>query len=261
MTEAAPLLECADVSKRYGGVRAVRNVSMTVKEGEIVGLVGPNGAGKTTLADLICGVQIADSGEIRVRGQRLTGPPSRRAHRGKLARTFQHPLLARELTVRENVLVGLTSHQLSGIGAVTRSMLAGLFDSRIPSAGRRVEEVCEELHLTGLDRECSELTLGELRLVEVARALMQNPAVLLLDEPFAGSDPDGVHGVSHSLRQIQARGCGVILVDHNVDIVAGLVDRIVLMALGEVVFDGPTRACLASKEMREVYLGTRAIAS
>jgi len=138
--------------------------------------------------------------------------------------------------------------------------LVGLFDTSVREAGNRVEEICQQLGITGLERECSELTLGEMRLVEVARALMQNPAILLLDEPFAGSDASGVHGLSESLHHILARGCGVILVDHNVDIVASLVDRVVLMDQGAVVFDGSTQDCLASGQMREVYFGTRVVA-
>jgi branched-chain amino acid transport system ATP-binding protein len=256
-----PLLQAKGVSKRYGGVRAVRDVSMLLAEGEILGLVGPNGAGKTTLVDLICGVQAADAGEIYVRGRRLSGPPSRRAHIGRLARTFQHPLLAHELTVRENILVGLTAHRLSGITGVVRSMFTGLFDSRISEAGQRVEEICENLRIRGLERECSELTLGEMRLVEVARALMQDPAALLLDEPFACSDAGGVHGLSQAISHILSMGTGVILVDHNVDIVASLVGRIVLMAEGSVVFDGPTRECLESGQMRAVYFGKRSMAT
>jgi branched-chain amino acid transport system ATP-binding protein len=255
----ARLLECAGLNKHYGGVRAVVEVSLTLQEGEIIGLVGPNGAGKTTLVDLICGVQRADSGEIRVRGRRLKGASSERAQRGGLARTFQHPMLANELTARENILVGLAARRFSGIGAVTRNLLLGLVDSRVPEARNRVDEVCEQLGVSGLERECSQLTLGEMRLVEVARALMQDPAILLLDEPFAGSDAAGVHGLSQSLQTILARGCGVILVDHNVDIVARLVQRVVLMDQGTVVFDGPTVECLSSGQMREVYFGTRVV--
>jgi branched-chain amino acid transport system ATP-binding protein len=254
-----PLLECTRLNKRYGGVRAVVDASFRLAAGHIIGLVGPNGAGKTTLVDLVCGVQRTDSGEIRVRGRRLSGAPSERARRGGLARTFQHPLLANELTVRENITVGLCARGFSGVAAVTRSLLTGLVDSRPPQQARRVDEICEQLGIGGLERECSELTLGEMRLVEVARALMQDPAILLLDEPFAGSDAAGVHGLSASLQHIMARGCGVILVDHNVDIVASLVERIVLMDQGAIVFDGPTEECLSSGQMREVYFGTRAV--
>ena len=253
------LLECANLNKAYGGVTAVNDASLRLDDGEILGLVGPNGAGKSTLVDLICGVQRADSGEIYVRGRRLTGSPAQRAHKGGLSRTFQHPQLAMELTVRENILVGLASLRLSTIAQVTRSLLVGLVDSRTPDSSSRVEQICEELGIAGLERECSDLTLGEMRLVEVARALMRKPAILLLDEPFAGSDANGVTGLSNALGQILARGCGVILVDHNVDIIARLVVKIVLMDQGKVVFDGPTADCLSSGQMREVYFGTRAI--
>jgi branched-chain amino acid transport system ATP-binding protein len=253
----AALLECVSVTKHFGGVRAVEDVSLQIRAGEIVGLVGPNGAGKTTLVDLICGVQEPDRGSIRARGEKLTGSSANYAHVGRLARTFQHSQVARELTVRENILVGLMARRLSGVGPIIGTFVRGLLRPRPSEAETKIQAVADALNIGTLGRRCSELTMGEVRLVEVARALMQEPAVLLLDEPFAGSDAHGVAGISAALREVLRRGCGVILVDHNVDIVASLVGRIVLMDQGRVVFDGPTHDCLASGQMREVYFGSR----
>src|SRR5690606_7471402 len=219
------LLKCQDVNKSYGGVRAVRDVSLEVRAGEILGLVGPNGAGKTTLVDVITGQQRADSGRIAIRDVELTGPPSRRSRKAGLARTFQHPQLALDLTVRENILLGGIASSLSNPWRVIAQVFAGVVRPATPQLDVEIARLADALHLTGLDRLCADLTLGEQRLVEVARALLRRPTVLLLDEPFAGGDVRGVEGMTHALERIVQRGCGILLVDHNVDIVASLVHR------------------------------------
>jgi branched-chain amino acid transport system ATP-binding protein len=251
----APLLTCKGVNKSYGGVQAVVDASLQVHRGEIVGLVGPNGAGKTTLVDVITGQQTADSGDIRIAGVAMSGPPSRRASRSGFARTFQHPQLALDLTVRENVLVGGVSGAFSSPWRIVRAAFAGAARPLTPDIDRRIVEIADELGLDRLERLAGDLTLGEQRLVEVARALLRNPSVLLLDEPFAGGDPRGVEGMTTALKHIVQRGCAVLVVDHNVDIVAALVQRMVLMEQGRVVFDGLPRDALASPEMRAAYFG------
>jgi len=250
------LLSCAHVNKSYGGVAAVRDVTLDLRAGEILGLIGPNGAGKTTLVDVITGQQIADSGEIRIGTVTLTGPPSRRARQAGFSRTFQHPQLALDMTVRENILIGAAGQQFSSPWKVLASAFVGAVRPGTPDLDREIAQLADDLTIGGLDRMCADLTLGEQRLVEVARALLRRPSVLLLDEPFAGGDPRGVAGMTNALTQIVQRGCGVLVVDHNVDIVAALVDRVVLMDQGQVVFDGPPAAALASPEMRTVYFGS-----
>jgi branched-chain amino acid transport system ATP-binding protein len=255
MTRTQVLLQGSGLSKSYGGVTAVADTSLTVHAGEIVGLVGPNGAGKTTLVDLIVGTQPADRGTITLDGKKLSGSPSRRARAG-LARTFQHPQLALELSVWDNLLLGATSRDLGTLPQVLRSMTRGLVAPRASTAqNERVRQVAGELGVSGLDRLCADLTLGEMRLVEVARALLRNPSVVLLDEPFAGSDAHGVKSITRMLRDLARRGCGVLVVDHNVDIIAALVDRIVLMDQGRVLFDGDPAECMNSPQMQAVYFG------
>lgn len=249
------LLEGRSLSKRYGGVIALDDVDFDLHRGEILGLVGPNGAGKTTLVDLITGAQTADRGQLRLGGVPLSGPPSRRARAG-LARTFQHPLLASDLTVAENLLLGRAAVRMSSPWKTISGVVAGVLQPRPPADRAAVEALAAEVNLTGLDRAAGDLSLGEQRLVEVGRALGQSPTVMLLDEPFAGADAQGIAGVIEAVRIVQRRGNGVILVDHNVDLVSALVDRVMLLNLGRVAFDGPPAECLASEEMQLVYFGT-----
>jgi branched-chain amino acid transport system ATP-binding protein len=251
-TTSGPLLTAEHLSKRYGGIVAVDDVALRLDAGEVLGLVGPNGAGKTTLVDLITGAQTSDTGTLTLAGRPLRGRAPGRAAQG-LARTFQHPQLAMELTVRDNLLLGTiaTRHRtvLSLVTGVVRGVLA-------PSAETgRVEAIAADLGLAGLDRLAGDLTLGEQRLVEVGRALAAEPQVLLLDEPFAGADAAGIAGISRGINLVRDHGHGVILVDHNVDLVAGLVDRVMLLESGRVAFDGSPSACLQSAEMQRVYFG------
>jgi branched-chain amino acid transport system ATP-binding protein len=256
------LLSGQGLTKRYGGVTALEDVSLSLRAGEILGLVGPNGAGKTTLVDLICatqtgGGQSATAGELTLQGKRLTGPASRRAQLG-LARTFQYPQLAHDLTVRDNMLVGRTARRHATVPGMIASAFVGMVRPYSRSDHEALEAIAAELGIEAIDRSAGDLTLGEQRLVEVGRALSQDPLVMLLDEPFAGSDAHGVAGIIEVIRTVQRRGHGVILVDHNVDLVAGLVDRIMLLDRGRTVFDGGPIQCLASPEMQRVYFGVAA---
>ena len=253
------LLVGARLTKRYGGVTALQDVSFELRAGEILGLVGPNGAGKTTLVDLISGAQPATEGELTLRGRRLSGPAARRANAG-LARTFQYPQLALELSVADNLLLGRAARRYGSLGQMVVGSIVGALRPRLAEDTAAVAAIAEELGVDRIDRSAGDLSLGEQRLVEVGRALGQDPLVLLLDEPFAGSDAAGVAGIVEVIRTVQRRGHAVILVDHNVDLVAGLVDRIMLLDRGRAVFDGDPRACLSSRQMQEVYFGVAASA-
>ena len=199
MSESTPLLAGQGISKRYGGVIAVDGVDIEVSAGEILGLVGPNGAGKTTLVDVISGVQQMDAGTLTLLGRPLTGSSSRRARAG-LARTFQHPQLALSLTIAENLEVGRTARRFPGFFKMLGRSVTGVLDIEPAADLEAVERIADELGITGLDRRADRLTLGEQRLVEVGRALCQDPDVLLLDEPFAGSDADSLAGIADVIR-------------------------------------------------------------
>lgn len=247
-------LSVRDLRVSFDGFKAVDGVDLDVAPGDIRFLIGPNGAGKTTLVDLVSGLQAADGGELTLRGRRLHGPPSRRARLG-LARTFQYPQLAGDLTVRQNLAVGHIGAAHASLGRLVRAAATGMWRTGDPAGDARVEAVADELGIEDIDRRAGDLTLGEQRLVEMGRALLQDPLVLLLDEPFAGADAGGVAGISEVIRTVRGRGHGVVLVDHNVDLVASLVDRITLLDRGRVAFDGRPGECLASREMQLVYFG------
>lgn len=249
-----PLLSGRGLRKVYGGVVAVDDVDISVGAGEIVGLVGPNGAGKTTLVDIISGAQSADGGVLLLGGTDLRGPAASRARLG-LARTFQHPQLALELTVRDNLLLGLAARRHRTPWSIVKEMVRGAIRPRVDEDDSAIDRIAAEVNITGLDRLAGQLTLGEQRLVEVGRALAQDPRVLLLDEPFAGADARGVQGINEVIRTVQARRHGVILVDHNIDLVAALVDRMVLLNRGTIAFDGDPQDCMNSDELRRVYFG------
>ena len=251
---AAVLLRVQGLHKRFGGISAVNEVSFEVHSGEIVGLIGPNGAGKTTLVDLIDGTERADSGEMWLCERHLRGSTAKRS-RGGLGRTFQHPQLAQELSVGENILLGVAANKLGNIMGMFKALGSGALLPLKKETFLRVEELGVRLGVTQLARSCKDITLGEQRVVEVCRVLAREPDVLLLDEPFAGSDSASADAMVTAVMSVADSGCGVILVDHNVDIVAILVDRIILLNHGVVVFDGDPDACLQSDEMREVYFG------
>jgi len=247
------ILKVEGVSKRYGGVQALHNVGFQLEQGEILGLIGANGAGKSTLLDIIGGEQHSDSGEIRLLGAHLTGKPHERARLG-LARSFQHPKVSLELSVFENVAIGLAVREMATPWKALLLPMRAMLTGRTPST-ELVEQACEEVGLSDIDRPARLLSFGELRLMEVARALIQRPHVILLDEPFPGLEDEGVEVLVSALKRLAARGHSVLVVDHNVVIVEALVHRLILLARGKVVFSGSVQDCVRSHEFQEEYVG------
>lgn len=247
-------LEVRDIHKRYGGVQALEAVSFGIAAGEVVGLIGPNGAGKTTLIDIITGTQRSDRGEVYLEGRKLTGPAVKRSRSG-LARTFQHQLIAEELTAVENIAIGSFTDRFRTVPAMVGSLFHGAWGYRSRPPTGEFEQLANDLGISRTRAPGRDLTLGERRLVEVGRAISSEPAVLLLDEPFAGSDAAGIDGIRHAVALLRERRRAVLLIDHNVDLVASLADRMVLLDGGRTVFDGLPEECLQSPEMKEVYFG------
>lgn len=247
------LLSVSGVTKHYGGVTAVDDVSFSLAPGHVLGLVGPNGAGKSTLVDCIVGTQTASSGTVLLDGARLTASPAARARAG-LARTFQHPQLALDLTPVENIVPGLVGRSMGTYGSALRSLVRG-FAGTPRTVLDRAATLAEEYGVSTQHVPTASLGLGNRRLIEIARAMAAEPRVLLLDEPFAGSDADGIAAISRAIHAVADAGKAVVLVDHNVDLISTLADSVVLLAEGKVAVTGTPRECMASAEMREVYFG------
>ncbi len=248
-----PLLQVEAVRKEFGGLVAVNDVSFEIRAGDIVGLIGPNGAGKSTTFNLITGVLSLTSGQVRWRGEAIGGMPSRLIARRGISRTFQHVKMIPEMTVLENVALG---GYLRGEAGIARAML------RLDRAEERrlFAEAERQLARIGMADRMHELAgnlaLGPQRLMEIARALCTDPALLLLDEPAAGLRHKEKAALADVLRQLKAEGMSLLLVEHDMDFVMGLTDRIVVMEFGTRLMEGTPAEVQASPAVRAAYLGT-----
>jgi len=247
------LLRIEGVSKRFGGLRAVDQCSFTVEQGSLTGLIGPNGAGKSTVFNLISGLYKPESGSIRLDGEELTGQsPDEIAARG-VGRTFQTPRSFSTLSCLENLLASIPSS-----GEHLISSIFGTYLAEEKAATVRAEDY---LDLVGLgarsDTPADELSGGELRMLEVARQLMRNPKILLLDEPTAGVTPTLQVRLAETLKELHARGLTVVVVEHNLGFLLDLVERVVVMVSGQVLTQGDPDAIRSDPEVINAYLGRR----
>jgi branched-chain amino acid transport system permease protein len=248
----APLLEVQSVSKHFGGLVAVNDVSFTVKAGEIVGLIGPNGAGKSTTFNLLTGVTRASSGEIRFRGERIDRLAARKIAERGIGRTFQHVKLVPGMTVLENVAIG--AHLRARVGAL--SSLLRLDRAReaeiIAEAAREIERVGLKEHM---HKTAGSLALGQARVAEIARALSLDPTLLLLDEPAAGLRFGEKTELAELMRRLRAEGVSILLVEHDMDFVMRLTDHIVVLDFGAKIAEGAPKTVAESPVVLEAYLG------
>ena len=247
------LLEVDAVRKEFGGLVAVNDVSFQIRTGDIVGLIGPNGAGKSTTFNLITGVLALTRGAVRFRGQPVTGLPSREIARRGVSRTFQHVKMIPEMTVLENVALGGYLRTRSG----TMKAILRLDRQEERSLFAEAEAQLQRIGMADQMHELAgNLALGPQRLMEIARALCTDPALLLLDEPAAGLRHKEKGALADVLRQLKREGMSILLVEHDMDFVMGLTDRIVVMEFGTRLIEGTPQEVQASPVVRAAYLGT-----
>lgn len=247
------LLDANGITKRFSGIVAVDDLSLSVANGEAVGLIGPNGAGKTTFFNCLLGIERCDSGTVTLDGQEITRLATYRRARLGLGRTFQRMELFAGMTVRDHLLVAERSRL--GTGRLWKDLL----NRSSPSAEER-SRADHTLDLLGLadvaESPVEALSLGRGRLVEVGRALMAEPKLLLLDEPSSGLDAGETNALAETLRDVQAaRGTAVLLVEHDVDFVRSFASRCYVLDFGSLIAEGPTATVLAEDAVRKAYLG------
>ncbi len=237
-----PLLDGKGVTRYFGGLAAVVNVDFHIEQGEVVGLIGPNGAGKTTLFNLISGALVPRSGDIRFKGERITGLKPHQICKKGLARTFQSVKIFPQMSVLENVLLGVLFGRSNG-----------------PATAEALEEAAELLDFVGLSAmkalPAGNLTLANQKRLEVARALATRPELLLLDELMAGLNATEVAQAMELVTRIRDQGVTIFMIEHVMKAIMGVCDRIMVLHHGEKIAEGTPQEIATSRTVVEVYLG------
>ena len=255
MDNGMAMLEVSKLSISFGGLRAVDDFNISVDEGALYGLIGPNGAGKTTIFNLLTGVYKPNEGHILLDGKDITGMKTIEINKAGIARTFQNIRLFKELTVQENVMVGLHNE-------ITYPTIAGLL--RLPLFYKAEKEMREKsmelLKVFDLDAEAqilaSNLPYGKQRKLEIARALATNPKLLLLDEPAAGMNPNETQELMDTIRFVRDQfKVTILLIEHDMKLVSGICSKLTVLNFGQVLCQGETEEVLNNPEVVKAYLG------
>ena len=237
------LLEVDGLTKRFGGLVAVKDISFSIQAGEILGLIGPNGSGKSTVMKCIMGIERPNAGQVKIDGVDVAGWPTHQIARQGVGIVFQHSHPLQRQTILEHIILALLPDNL-------------LMLRTDPAVRRRAEQIAERVGLAKvMHRLPRTLPFADLRRLELAKAIARNPKVVLVDEPFAGLTAGEVGDFSDLIRSFRADGHAVLLVDHNVKGVAALVDRVLAMYLGEHVAEGTAEQVMSNETVRRVYLG------
>jgi branched-chain amino acid transport system ATP-binding protein len=251
------LLEVHNISKQFGGLAALTDVSLTIQQGEIYALIGPNGAGKTSLFNVITGIYTPNSGQILLKGENMTGKSPHQMAKAGVARTFQNIRLFPNMTALENVMVGRHCRTSTGVfGAVFRHPKAKAEEQAITiKAQELLDYVGIAKHANNLAKN---LSYGDQRRLEIARALATEPLLLALDEPAAGMNHTETNSLEALFKKIRADGVTILLIEHDVKLVMGLCDRITVLNFGKKITEGVPEMVKNHPEVIEAYLGVAA---
>lgn len=243
------LMRVENLKMYFGGLKAIDGLDLVINEGETLGIIGPNGAGKTTLFNAICGVYKPTGGKVIFKGREVQGQPAYVMARKGIARTFQISKPLADLTILDNVVAAAGVHEYTGMRSYFRK-------SHTPEVIAKAEAVLEETGLTEMrNKKASDVSLGYLRRLEIARVLVTDPELIMLDEPCAGLSNFAINEVTELILKLKERKKSIVLIEHNLPITMKVCDRIMVLSYGKKIAEAPPEAVKHDKQVIEAYLG------